>query len=202
MGRLPPREKLALSGLGAIALMVFGCVGAEYLRRPQEVHIEPLKVANSAQGGSQVVVHVAGAVVKPGLYTLPPGARVHDAIKAAGGAADGADLQQLNLAERIADGVKLTVPLEGETLLQPLVSAAPQTSYTPQPTSSVTGGLVNLNTAGLAELDTLPGVGPATARKILEFRNAHGGFRTINDLELVSGIGPKKLEQIRPFVRL
>lgn len=199
MARLPAREKLALSALGALALMVFGYLGAEYLRQPAEVTIEPVQGVNlGASGNSKAVVHVAGAVVRPGLYTLDAGARVHDAVIAAGGPADGADLQQLNLAERVVDGSKLTVPKEGEAIA-PSPAQAPYAAPSGQ---SVSGGLVHLNSAGMAELDTLPGVGPATARKIIEFRTAHGGFRTVEDLELVSGIGPKKLEQIRPFVRL
>lgn len=133
----------------------------------------------------QVVVHVSGAVVRPGLLRLAPGARVADAIEAAGGAAADADLDQLNLAAPLGDGERVHVPVEGETLpALPGIAAM---------------GPVNVNAASVAELETLPGVGPAIAQAIIAAR-VERRFETVDDLLRVRGIGPGKLEELRSLV--
>ena len=136
---------------------------------------------------ADVVVHVSGAVVSPGLYRLPATARVGEAVEAAGGATPAADLHQLNLAAVVADGQQVRVPLEGETL--PLPSATDGTT-----------GPIDLNRADAVALQTLPGVGPATAEAIIAFREEHGPFRTVDDLLDVPGIGPAKLAAIADAV--
>lgn len=137
------------------------------------------------------VVHVDGAVAAPGVYELKPGARVNDAVLAAGGLAEGADTSTLNLAAPLADGDKVHVPREGEA---PVVSGSDGVE------DDATTGPINLNTATAEELDALPGVGDATARAIVEDREANGPFSAPEDLMRVSGIGEKKFERIRELV--
>jgi competence protein ComEA len=143
-----------------------------------------------------VVVHVAGAVLRPGLYRLPTGSRVADALEMAGGPRPRADLDRLNLAARLIDGQRVAVARRGEPAPPGPVDAGPVADGTPP------GGPVDLNTAGAAELETLPGVGPATARKILEERSRRGGFRSVRDLLGVPGIGERRFAELRDRVRV
>lgn len=148
------------------------------------------------------IVHVSGAVSAPGIVTLAAGDRVHDAIEAAGGLAAGADVDRLNLAAPVVDGERVHVPAVGEAEpeLVPSIrpSPAPVTGGVVTPPAEAT--LVDLNRAGLAELETLPGVGPATAQAIIDTRDRRGPYYTIDDLLEVDGIGPAKLEELRPHV--
>lgn len=139
----------------------------------------------------EVVVHVAGAVSAPGVYTLPADSRVDDAVRAAGATAD-ADLSQLNLAQKLADGQKITVPAAGETPA-PVDNAAPSDS-------SQSGALININTATQEELETLPSIGEVRAQEIIAYREEHGGFRTTDELMEVSGIGEKIFADIAPHI--
>lgn len=139
----------------------------------------------------EVVVHVAGAVSSPGVYTLPADSRVDDAVRAAGATAD-ADLSQLNLAQKLADGQKITVPVAGATPA-PVDNAAPSDS-------SQSGALININTATQEELETLPSIGEVRAQAIIAYREEHGGFRTTDELMEVSGIGEKIFADIAPHI--
>ena len=173
---------------------------------------DPGRVATataSAGGAAEVVVHVVGQVKKPGLVRLPTGARVADALAAAGGATKGADLTALNLARPVTDGEQVHVPRPGE---KPPVGAG-GTSGEPGPGGAGAGtgrgagggagaGPVNLNTADLSALDSLPGVGPVLAQRILDWRTEHGRFSSVEELGEVSGIGDKLLAQLRPKVTL
>jgi competence protein ComEA len=141
-----------------------------------------------------VVVAVGGKVGKPGLVELPPGARVADALQAAGGAEPGVDVAPLNLARKVTDGELIMV---GVTLPP---GAAPTAPGGPAAPGRPGGGLVNLNTATLADLDTLPGVGPVLAQRILDARDAQGGFKAVSDLRKVSGIGTARYEQLKDLV--
>lgn len=134
-----------------------------------------------------VFVHVSGAVAAPGLYVLDEGARVVDAISAAGGFTPGADEQGVNLARPISDGEQLHVPTMGEVR----AAAGPE---------SAGDGRVNLNTADAAALDTLPRIGPAMAQRIIDWRDANGRFTSVEDLLAVPGIGDKMLETLRDLV--
>jgi len=156
----------------------------------------------AAQGSegpdSKAFVHAAGAVVRPGVYPVPTGARVTDVVDAAGGPAADADLQQLNLAAKVADGERVYVPRRGEI---------PPTPVGPGTGDSGTGGSmpsgpVNLNTATPDQLEDLPGVGPATAQAILDYRKEHGRFTNVDELIDVRGIGEAKLAALRPKVRV
>ena len=148
-----------------------------------------------------MVVHVVGKVRKPGLQRLPPGSRVADALEAAGGAAKGADLARVNLARVLVDGEQVVVPAPGD----PDPPGAPATRRWRRERRhriAARGGLVSINTADLAGLDTLPGVGPVLAQRILDWRAEHGRFTTVDELGEVSGIGEKMMERLRPLVTL
>jgi competence protein ComEA len=144
-----------------------------------------------------VVVHVAGAVFRPGLYRLAAGSRVADAIELAGGPRPRADLDRLNLAARLVDGQRVAVSRRGEPGPPGPVDVGPAPADAGTPAEPV-----DLNTAGTAELETLPGVGPATARKILEERSRRGGFRSVRDLLGVPGIGERRFAELRDRVRV
>lgn len=140
----------------------------------------------------ELVVHVVGAVRQPGLYRLAEGSRVDDAIAKAGGPTGKALLAGVNLASPVADGQQVVVPAKGG-------GAGVVTEATAAPGA---GGRVHLNTATLEDLDALPGVGPVTAQRILDYREEHGAFRSVDELDAVSGIGPARLEQLRELVDL
>jgi competence protein ComEA len=152
-----------------------------------------------------LLVHVAGAVARPGLYELRPGARVADALNAAGGARDDADVTRVNLAAPVADGARVYVPAPGE-MPPPVVAASTSgaDAVTAGGATAPTGGEVDpvdLNNATEQQLEALPGVGPATAQAIIRQREAHP-FASVDDLLTVRGIGPAKLETLRPHVRV
>ena len=142
-----------------------------------------------------VVVHVAGAVAAPGLVELPAGSRAADALEAAGGATDAADLDALNLAAPVTDGQQLYVPAEGETPPVPVAGGEPGGAGGTQQ-----AGLVDVNTADTTTLETLPGIGPALAGRIVDHRTAHGPFASVDALIDVAGIGPATLARIRDLV--
>ena len=145
---------------------------------------------------TSALVHVAGAVRSPGVYRLRDGERVQDAVRRAGGPRAGADINAINLAAKVADGQQVVVPRRGAAGAAPVGGAgAGEPGGPPQ-------APVSLNTATAEQLDTLDGVGPATASKILEYRRQHGGFRSIDDLGEIPGIGPKRLAALRGKVQL
>jgi competence protein ComEA len=154
-----------------------------------------------------VVVSVVGLVHKPGLVTLQPGARIADAVEAAGGTLGGADLVGLNMAQRVADGQQIMVgiaPPPGEPArlgsgVTPL-SGGPSASSPPASQSPSAAGPIDLNTATVEQLDTLPGVGPVTAAAIVAWRDANGRFTSVDQLGDVDGIGPARLEKLRNLV--
>jgi competence protein ComEA len=150
---------------------------------------------DAAGGGGRVVVHVAGAVRDPGVYKLPSTARVDDAVARAGGATRRADLGGLNLAAKVEDGRQVLVPERtGRGAVAPPAGAAGAAPAEGQP--------LNLNTATLGQLDTLSGIGPATAQKILDYREEVGGFGSIEELGEIPGIGDKRLASLREEVTL
>lgn len=195
--------------------------GAQSTAQPSE------SAQSGASGEATVRVHVAGAVNNPGVYTLPAQGRAVDAIAAASGAAADADLDRVNLAGALSDGVQIYVPHRGETAapaqIQPnggtanagqgnaangaaqngaAQNNAPQPARTLTPAGSAQKGStpVNINTATAEELQTLPRIGPAMAQRIIAWREAHGGFRSVDELDAVPGIGPSMLENLRPLV--
>lgn len=158
-------------------------------------------IAIGREDGGRVYVHVAGAVRRPGVYRLGAGRRVADAVRRAGGGLATADLDQVNLAAKVSDGQQVLVPRRAQSGTVGAAPATPGAAVGATPGAGPTVP-INLNTATLEQLDTLDGVGPATARKILDERTRRGGFRSVDDLGTVPGIGPKRLAAIRPRVRV
>jgi len=156
---------------------------------------------NRADGG-RLTVHVAGAVRRPGVYRLAAGARVDDALRRAGGPARRADLTAVNLAAKLEDGRQVVVPARPPGGGPPAVAAgaAPAGGAAGATGTAPAGGPVNLNTATLEQLDTLDGVGPGIAQRILDYREQHGGFRRVEELGEVPGIGDKRLAALTPLV--
>jgi competence protein ComEA len=136
-----------------------------------------------------LVVHVVGAVRTPGLYKLRRTARVADAVSKAGGATPRADLALVNLAAPLSDGQQVVVP-----------ERAPPVAAGGSPGAAVAPGPIHLNSATEEQLDALPGVGPVTAQKIVDYRQAHGAFSSVDDLDAIPGIGPARIEQLRDLV--
>jgi competence protein ComEA len=154
---------------------------------------EPLSTA-------EVVVHVSGAVKKSGVYRLAPESRVADAIEQAGGASENADLDALNLAEPIQDGQKIHVPRKGEVSAPTVASVPPSRTPRSAPQAAAVQFPINLNTATAEQLEAIPGIGPVLAQRIIEYRQTHGRFQSVDELLEVRGIGPKRLESMRPYV--
>jgi competence protein ComEA len=171
-----------------VAGRVFVGSGTATVDRPQ-----PEAGEIEAAAAPRLVVHVVGAVRRPGLYRLVHGARIADAVRRAGGATRRADLSLVNLAAQVSDGSQVVVPRR--EVVESGAAAAGESGVGGAP-----GGPVHLNTATLDELDALPGVGPVTAQKILDYREQHGAFSSVDDLDAIPGIGPARLEQLRELV--
>ena len=140
------------------------------------------------------MVDVVGAVRQPGLYRLPQGSRIADAVAQAGGATGKAELAQVNLAAPLADGEQVVVPKRGAA------GAAAAPAGAGSSAGAGPAAPVQLSTATLEQLETLPGIGPVMAQKILDYRTKHGAFSSVDELDAVSGIGPKRLDQLRDMV--
>lgn len=183
MPSLPVSRPRALV-LAAVALALLVVAGRTLAGAgaAAEQSAQPL-VAEPAAAAPKLVVHVAGAVRRPGLYRLAEGKRVADAVARAGGATAPADTAAINLAAPLADGMQVVVPRK-----------------LPGGSAPAAGGRVSLSSATAAELDELPGIGPVTAQKILDYRAQHGGFRSVDDLDAIPGIGPARIEQLRDVV--
>ncbi|HEX9175103.1 MAG TPA: ComEA family DNA-binding protein [Mycobacterium sp.] len=169
----------------------------------------PSATPSTAIADGPVVVSVVGLVHKPGLVTLQPGARIADAVTSAGGTLDGADLIGLNMAQRVADGEQIVVgiaPAPGEpTKLGSGVTPSSGGPGSPGSSTSSSGpaaGPIDLNSATVEQLDTLPGIGPVTAAAIVAWRDANGKFTSVDQLADVDGIGPTRLEKLRSLVRV
>ena len=191
------KQQLAVYVAAAIAIAL---IGARYLRDgndaarsgPPSSRAPRLAVSRHEE---RLFVHVTGAVRHPGVYRLPPWARLDLAVRRAGGGTRSADLGGVNLAAKLSDGQQVVVPARSGA-----------GGATAQLGASASGGApqapVSLNTATLEQLDTLEGIGPATAQKILDWRSEHGGFASIDDLKQISGIGPKRFEALKDEVRM
>ena len=213
----------AVVGLLMVVVLVLGVLGVRVLLARQRSVPEPMAPTSLVQGPGQttasghtgtssptstaslavpvvvpVVVHVVGQVRKPGVVRLVAGARVQQALSAAGGALRTADLDRVNLARLVVDGEQILVPRPGEAVAS-RGEAAPGGGTSG---GSATGAVVDLNTATLTELDSLPGVGPVLAQRILDWRAENGRFSSIDELGEVSGIGDAVLTRLRPRVRV
>jgi len=176
--------------LGAVALALALTLASRLLRDAGSAYeAAPAPVAATKPARTaEVVVDVVGAVRKAGLYHLAQGSRIADAVARAGGATRKADLALVNLAAPVADGTQIVVP------------ARTATPAGGEPGEAAPAGPVHLNSATLADLDGLPGVGPVTAQKILDYRQQHGAFASVDELDAIPGIGPKRLDQLRDLV--
>jgi competence protein ComEA len=190
------RRRLLLAAVGSLVLILFlgRFVLAAGTTTPAAPLPPPPAVGTGVTGlpSSRVVVDVVGAVRRPGLYRLAQGSRIADAVARAGGATRKADLAQVNLAAPLADGEQVVVPRRGG------VPGATSNGGAAAPGGPAAP--VQLSTATLEQLDTLPGVGPVTAQKILDYREKHGAFSSVDALDAVPGIGPKRLEQLHDLV--
>jgi competence protein ComEA len=212
---------IALAAIAAIAILV--TVFTLMREQPAPVtsaKLPPVDMAATASRSASpgpstrpdqpVVVSVVGLVHTPGLVTLAPGARIADALKAAGGSIDGADTSGLNMARQVDDGEQIVVgmaPVKGQpavlgSSVSPGSAAPGPSSPTPRPGKGAPAALINLNTATVEQLDTLPGVGPVRAAAIVAWRKANGKFTSVDQLGEVDGIGPGRLEKLRPLVRV
>lgn len=184
------RSQVVVYGAVAIALLL---VGARAIRAEGDAGAPEAAAASTPSGevalkpggGPDVVVDVAGAVRRPGVYRLPTGSRVVNAIARAGGPAGDAELEGINRAARLADGQQVMVPARGAT--GAVGSAA----------GAAEDGPVSLGSATVEQLETIDGIGPVTAEKIVEYRDQHGGLSSVDELDRVSGIGPATMESLR-----
>jgi competence protein ComEA len=204
--RLRSLDRRELAGLVVVAVLIVGGAAFWYVRSlPSSVSIQ----ASADRGGAgklaaqtpsptpaAVIVDVAGWVRRPGVYEFRQGDRVIDAIRMAGGGRSGADLASINLAALLTDGEQIVVPRKARAG----IGAAGIGGGLTAPGSVGTEPLINLNTATLDQLESLPGIGPALGQRILDYREEHGPFRSVDDLLNVSGIGDKRLADIRPKV--
>jgi competence protein ComEA len=191
--------------VGALLAVLVAALGVRYVHGHADARAAAAPAAPGrasgvqvrAAGGRSSLVHVAGAVRRPGVYRLPDGARVQDAVRRAGGPRRGADVNAINLAVKVTDGQQVVVPRRtAVTSASPAVPPGSAASGAAAP-----GPPINLNTATAEQLDTLDGVGPVTAAKIVAWRTQHGGFRSVEDLGQVPGIGPKRLAALRERVQ-
>jgi competence protein ComEA len=187
-GRAIAGGLLLIAALFIAGRFVLGAGAAEESPQPSSSAAGEL----SAEPAPRLVVHVVGAVRRPGLYRLAHGSRIADALHRAGGATRRADLSLVNLAAPLSDGTQVVVPRRAPPALAG--SAAGDGEAT------TASGPVHLNTATLEQLDELPGVGPVTAQKIIDYRQQHGAFSSVDDLDGIPGIGPARLEQLRDLV--
>jgi competence protein ComEA len=201
--RLDGLSRAELTGLIVVLVLALGGAGLWYVRSlPRPIQVAASRPATTGASGATgaasaspsatpVIVDVAGWVRSPGVYAFADGDRIVDAIERAGGARHGAYLAALNLAAPLVDGTQILVPREG---------AAPAPGGTGSTTTGAAGGLVNINTASATELEALPGIGEVLAATIVAYRDEHGPFASVDQLEDVSGIGPSTLEDIRDLV--
>ena len=180
-----------MAALAVVLIVLLLVAGRSLVRdeRSVERRAAPALVRVRSGEEARVVVHIVGAVRRPGLYRVPRRARIAEALARAGGATAKADLALVNLAAPVADGTQIVVPSR--------VPAAAPGAGTAASGSSSSAGPVRLNTATLEQLDALPGVGPVTAQKILDYRQQNGAFSSIDELDAIPGIGPARLEELR-----
>jgi competence protein ComEA len=193
------KQAIALAAVLVLVLFLFGrqlghqSGGTSPAADPLPADAARAAAPKPKPASTVLVVQVVGAVRRPGLYRLPAGSRVADAVRRAGGASRRADTELINLAAPLADGMQVIVPRKGSggTLAAPSPGGA---------SSGQPAGPVHLNAATLEDLEALPGIGPVTAQKILDYRQQHGPFTSVDELDAVPGIGPAHMAQLRDLV--
>jgi competence protein ComEA len=192
MDRTKVARTIFLIIVGGLVLFIVYSI----LKRPESsapplvITLQPRSIPTATVPPTSIEVYVTGAINKPDVYALPIGSIVKDLIAAAGGATSDADLVAINLAQRLTDQTHIHVPRKGET-----IPATPNSG-------SATGALININTADATQLDTLPGIGPATAQGIIEFRTSNGPFKKIEDIKNVPRIGDALFEKIKGMITI
>ena len=191
------RRRLLLAAAGSLALIL---LAGRFVLGAGTTTVAPLPPPPPQGAGvtglpaARVVVDVVGAVRRPGLYRLEQGTRIADAVARAGGATGKADLSMVNLAAPLADGEQVVVPKRGAAGVAAAGAGAAGAG------AAATTGPVHLSTATLEQLDSLPGIGPVTAQKILDYRTKHGAFTSVDELDAVPGIGPSRMDQLQDLV--
>ncbi|WP_336640177.1 ComEA family DNA-binding protein [Microbacterium sp. USHLN272] len=208
----PRRLRLSIGAAVVLALVVLSAAVGLGILRGQAAPVETVSIGDESIGdestgatgaagatapGGELYVHVLGAVEKPGLYVLAIDARIVDALAAAGGTTEEADLAAINLARIVTDGEQVVVPVVGATVPEPGSGTAPGSGST-----APGDDRIDLNSADQAALETLPRIGPALAERIISWRDENGRFQTVDDLLAVPGIGEKLLEGLRDGVRV
>ena len=188
------KRALMFVAVAAIAISFVLLLSAQARPDAKVIAAEPEPIPSASSVISRLVVDVQGEVVKPGLYELPSGARVADAIKAAGGVRKGSVTSSVNLARFLEDGEQVFVAGGSQAVSS---GASGSGEF---PSAGSVGGKLNINRATVTELDGLPGVGPVLAKRIIDYRGANGSFASVDELQKVSGIGPSKFNELRKFV--
>jgi competence protein ComEA len=200
---VPSRSQLLVYGAAAVALLLLGArwirsADAQSSSGDTAVGYSSGSSAGGSgtfgvqtEGGQDVVVDVAGAVAKPGVYRLPAGSRVNDAIERAGGATEKADSEAINLAARLSDGQQVVLPTRASG------SAGLAAGLDAAAAGADVAGPISLGTATVDQLDTIEGIGPVTAQQIIDFRDQHGGISSVDQLDQISGIGPATMDALR-----
>ena len=198
-----------------VIILVIALITYYYLytkNNTEEINNENLEITNNetqeeSKEEEKIVVHITGAVNKEGIVELQEGARIADAIEKAGGTKENADIKNINLATILEDGMKVHIPTIEETQanneninVEDNASSQIATETTNITSNTKTQGKININTATQGELDTLPGIGPSTAAKIIDYRKENGKFKSIEEIKEVSGIGDAKYEKIKELI--
>ena len=210
VGRLAARRRLVTAGVIGLLVVAGLGIGIPAVFSSAREHPVPVPSVRSTDAGSGanlgivsgafVLVHVVGAVAHPGLFSVTAGSRVIDAVLAAGGLTAHADQCAINLARTLADGEQVIVPAVATGAAACALTSVPGAVTSGGGGPAATKAKVSLSRGSQADLEQLPGVGPALAQRIIDWRTAHGGFRQISDLDNVSGIGPKLLATLTPLV--
>jgi competence protein ComEA len=199
------RDRIAWLFVGLFIGIIVAAVGITFIRntRPATIYItppSPTRTLLPSPTAAPIRIHVSGEVAHPDVYELPVNAIVRDAVTAAGGLTGEADIDRVNLALPLSDGMRIHVPGRYEEMQPPLVSGDSPAVGAPSPGDEPSPAIINLNLATLGELETLPGIGPTLGQRIIDHRQANGPFANKEDLMEVSGIGPGKYEQIKDLV--
>jgi competence protein ComEA len=201
------RQSLALLIIGFAIGVVVTVVGMTLRNqtRPAAIIIQPATINRSVEETPTPVparVHISGAVVAEGVYTLEVGDIVQDVVTAAGGFSAEARTDLVNLAQPLVDGMQIHVPADGETTRAQSVPVFTAPTASETSAGATAGTPVNINTATVGELDTLPGIGPSTAQKIVDYRDENGPFTSVEAILNVSGIGEAKFDQMAPYITI
>ena len=199
-------EKKRIIMVSIIIIVIIGAIYMFYLNynynlieEDQEIREENISNKNEAKDDEEIIIHVAGAVKKPGIVKLKIGSRVEDAIDAAGGLLNDSDITNINLAHILEDGIKIKIPSKNDEKNEKYIIDGLSDDFSSEKEKNK---LININTATKNELENLRGIGPSLAIKIVEYRNKNGKFKKIEDIKNVSGIGSNKYEKIKDYIKI